>query len=192
MIITNNPQNNINCQINNNVIQPLSIGNKWTYSFVQLDTNGNIIDSLIIYRNIDKITRNGNISWYEISDNLWKKGITMIDEIYNSNDGLHSLTNETDSIWKNELLFKYPASNGDKYDVFLLYGVNNWNVEIQDNVYKIKIDTIIYYCYKYSFKRHGEIRYIYYYSPGIGLIMQEYYDKNIITAKKILISYSLK
>ena len=99
----NNPVNN---NLSNDII-PLAKGNSWKYYTTLYDTLGNVYNEFNITNQIIGDSTIDNTKWFFFDKNARYFSIFT--------DGYHTFDKyEIDSLM-NQLVYKYPCSNGDKY-----------------------------------------------------------------------------
>jgi hypothetical protein len=161
-------------------IMPLKLGNYWVNKLTIYDRNGNLQKTSI---STAKIT----------FDSVWngEKIYRMGNDENPSNNGSGFYLNRIDGLYlwdipnhavKPELYWKYPANEGDK---FISLG-DSTLVERANIEYKVPAGP--FKCYKYSSVQiyHDKTlddttTYNFYYSPGIGMIALETYNKKTNT-----------
>jgi hypothetical protein len=147
-------------------LQPLNIGNYWSYSYLRMDTLGVVTDTLKWIEVVDSDTVIGGQRYYSIRDIVTMFFGFKIFYI-NKNDGLYRfiLYGETPSLY-----FKYPVKQNELVfrDTDTLKVIN------------IKAETITpagkFYCVVYQHMIFNNSQWYYentYYCPGIGKIKVE-------------------
>jgi hypothetical protein len=133
-----------------NQIMPLSVGNVWEF----VDENGRDATSIRI---VDRVDIDGQ-KWYRSADQVCFR---------NGNGGLWAYY-EYDNNY--ELVFKYPASIGDIYNIDE-HGYDSVKVVSKDT--RVSVPAGEFDCYHYV-SYSGETKYDQYACPGIGLVKMTY------------------
>ncbi|MBS3999110.1 MAG: hypothetical protein KGZ71_01365 [Desulfobulbaceae bacterium] len=176
---------NLKKTVNENVLLPLELNNKWTYRVTEYDEFGNVTQTTNSVYSIISVFQLDNQIWYRLFDensNLTEMTVTNFD------DGVWvAKTNVQSEISKSEkeLLFKYPALNGQQYIVKAKDESNGdyfarFVVEIDS---KLSIDQTDYQTYFYrDEKRDANANILYhpfadyYIAPNFGIVKIIYYE----------------
>ena len=171
---------------NSKVLIPLTVGNKWVYNWYLYDSLGKSKLVCVEYKEVFKDSIIYEIHWGNIKDSIYdfriSSGHTDYYFLANKSDGSYYKALYQDP-WRE---WKYPGSKGD---TFLSNGVKRIIEEIN---YQNKVAIGSFNCYKYSYSFTGIDKYIFYFSPDIGEILEEFYEYDILVSKTELISYTIK
>lgn len=175
---------NLKKTINDNVLLPLDLTNKWTYLVTDLDEKGDITQTSNSVFSVKSVFKVEKQIWYKLTDDysyLSESNLTNFD------DGVwvsKSINQSEISKSEKELLFKYPALNGQQYivkpahfnngDYFARFVVDvDSEVTIGDSVYQT-------YFYRDEMRDvNANILYHpyadYYIAPNYGIVKIIYY-----------------
>lgn len=195
------------------VLRPMSVGNWWEYQVRRPQWQDSIQDTVreIISDKIE-ITLGAEVytvwGWKPDLDQEANPNYRWLSR--NDKDGLFLMggISATDSIFINELHYKYPAEVGDKWSVPQLsfsrsehefYVSDTLHITLVDKNRELKTPAGTFLCYVYNFDLSAgedvleKLDYYFFYDPGIGLVKQEERGKSDgrILSELILIGYEI-
>ncbi len=195
-------------RVQEDVLKPLAIGNWWEYEvqrFSEPDTLREVvfekIEMTIGSESFISFAWNSEIDWGDFTEYRWLAR--------NGEQGSYLMGGiaDTDTLFINALQYKYPAEIGDSWEVpqisfsrtdHQFYISDTLSITLIDNQ-QIETPAGKFSCLVYNFQVSmgydvaDYFDYYLYFSPGIGLIMQEergLRNQNVIS-KLVLIDYYL-
>jgi hypothetical protein len=176
-----------------NDLQPLAVGNWWEYAIIRpqwQNPHQGTVREIVSYE-IEAITNEGVFkAWAWRSDIDWG----LLPEpnwlARNGDGGLYLMGGiaDTDTFIINEIQYKYPAEPGDTWSVprlsfsqteYKFYISDTLEITLVDNKREVETPAGRFRCYVYYYRIPmgedvlGYFGYYMFYSPGVGLIMQE-------------------
>ncbi len=199
----------------NDVLQPLAVGNWWEYEFLRpgwTNPHQGIVHT-IVSEQIEVVVDGKTYTawtWHDEQDHLimWLRR--------NGENGIYLMggISDTDTLFTNELHYKYPARAGESWEFPLLvydYTTNSFQISGTRKIKLIDNNRIVqtpagdFRCYVYYFRISmgedvpgGFFGYYQFYSPGVGLVVMEEWgesdswpEENRVLSKLALIDYHL-
>ena len=161
LIIYDTSDDEMKVKSSSNSIQPLALGNRWTYIYTNEDEDHS--RTIIMRRRIVKSEQTGSGDIHLLMS---------FDDEYSfmqKSDGIHRC-----DVYGEYLSIKYPAAKGDKYEAYI--DKNKLELEVAAVDELVKTEAGEFKAVKYiSEIKDGHIstNFVFYYSEGIGLIKQE-------------------
>lgn len=172
-----------------NEIIPLKVGNYWDFNITHYDESGSITQTMNWHDAIDYNTIIDNQRWYVSKTEYSTRLFT------NKSDGYYeSQYTGTGSMSAPVLKYKYPGKVGDTWEID-----NYTKMRINSTNLKYSIPLGEFSCYEYIYTSNSDLDFYQriLVSPGIGFILNEYYEKKgssseyYLSFKEVLTDYKV-